>query len=109
MDYPNFISYLEEKYGVIAEKLNTVSNQFSISHYYYKGKSNDTQEIISSYNYLMSKETYAKLDGSQKEGWHPKSIFDHENELNESKRTIKMLRSTYINEFKTQFKDLING
>jgi len=109
MDYPNFITYLEEKYGVRAEKLNTISSEFSISHYYYKGKAIDTQETISSYNYPMSKETYAKLDGVQKEGWYPKSIFDYENELNESKRTIKMLRPNYINEFKTQFKDLING
>jgi hypothetical protein len=109
MDYPDFIIYLEEKYGVRAEKLNTISNDFSISHYYYKGKAFDTQETILSYNYPMSKETYAKLNGSQKEGWYPKSIFDYENELNESKRTIKMLRSNYVNEFKTQFKDLING
>jgi hypothetical protein len=109
MDYPDFIIYLEEKYGVRAEKLNTVSSEFSISHYYYKGKAIDTQETISSYNYPMSKETYAKLNGVQKEGWYPKSIFDYENELNESKRTIKMLRSNYVNEFKTQFKDLING
>lgn len=109
MDYPDFIIYLEEKYGVRAEKLNTVSSDFSISHYYYKGKAIDTQETISSYNYPMSKETYAKLNGVQKEGWYPKSIFDYENELNESKRTIKMLRSNYVNEFKTQFKDLING
>lgn len=107
MDYPDFIIYLEEKYGVRAEKLNTISSDFSISHYYYKGKPIDTKEIIASYNYPMSKETYAKLGGP--EGWYPKSIFDYENELNESKRTIKMLRSNYVNEFKTQFKDLING
>ena len=107
MDYPTFIIYLEDKYGVKAEKLNNIFSESSISHYYYKGKPTDTQEIISSYNYQMSKETYDKL-GSP-EGWFPKSIFDYENELNESKRTIKMLRSNYINEFKTQFKDLING
>lgn len=107
MDYPDFIIYLEDKYGVRAEKLNSVLIESSISHYYYKGIASDTQEIISSYNYIMSKETYNALGNPN--GWVPKSIFDYENELNESKRTIKMLRSNYVNEFKTQFKDLING
>lgn len=107
MNNNDFISYLEDKYGVRAEKLNSVVISSSISHYYYKGIASDTQEIISSYNYTMTKETYDKLGSPS--GWVPKSIFDYENEINESKRTIKMLRSAYITEFKTQFKDLINA
>jgi hypothetical protein len=107
MNNDDFINYLEDKYNVRAEKLNTVLISSSISHYYYKGLPSDTQEIISSYNYTMTKETYDKLGNPS--GWVPKSIFDYEDEMNESKRTIKLLRSNYINEFKTQFKDLING
>ena len=107
MDYNNFIIYLEDKYGVNAQKLKSVLIDSSIHHYYYKGLASDTQEIISSYNYTMNKETYDRLGSPT--GWVAKSIFDYENELNESKRNIKLLRSNYINEFKTQFKDLINA
>jgi hypothetical protein len=107
MTNSNFISYIEDKYGVSAARLNSVIIEESIHHYYYKGIASDTQEIISSYNYTMTKETYDKLGNPS--GWVPKSIFDYEDEMNESKRTIKLLRSNYINEFKTQFKDLING
>ena len=106
MDYPVFIEYLEDKYGVNAQKLKSVIIDSSIHHYYYKGRPSDTQELISSYNYTMSKESFTKLGSPA--GWIPKSIFDYENELNEQKRNIKLLRGNYINEFKTQFKDLIN-
>lgn len=106
MNNANFISYLEDKYGVRAEKLNTVVIDSSIHSYYYKGIPSDTQEIISSYNYTMSKETYDRLGSPA--GWVPKSIFTYETEVNEAKRTIKLLRPNYINEFRTQFKDLIN-
>lgn len=106
MDDRTFIIYLEDKYGVNAQKLKSTLIDSSIHHYYYKGLTSDTQEIISSYNYTMNKETYDKLGSPN--GWVAKSIFDYENELNESKRNIKLLRSNFINDFKTQFKDLIN-
>ena len=56
----------------------------------------------------MTPYTFEQL--GQPAGWVAKSIYDAENEKNESKRDIKLLNPIYINEFKQQFKDLIiNG
>jgi hypothetical protein len=55
----------------------------------------------------MSAETYAKLNSPA--GWVPKSIYDYESELNEAKREINLLRPIYIQQFKQQFDELING
>jgi hypothetical protein len=107
MDSKDFISYLEDKYNTKAEKLSSVIIPSSISHYYYKGLSSDSPETIASYNYKMSAETYQRL--GYPAGWVAKSIYDYENEKNEAKRNVKILRQIYINEFKQQFKELING
>jgi hypothetical protein len=107
MDRTDFINYLEDKYNVKAEKLTSVSIPSSIAYYYYQGLPSDTEEEIASYNYTMTAETYEMLGSPS--GWVAKSIYDYENEKNEAKRTIKILRQGYINDFKKQFKDLING
>lgn len=107
MERTDFINYLEDKYNVKAEKLTSVVIPSSIAYYYYQGLPSDTEEEINSYNYTMTAETYEMLGSPS--GWVAKSIYDYENEKNEAKRTIKLLRPTYINEFKKQFKDLING
>ena len=41
-------------------------------------------------------------------GWTAKSIWDYEFELNEQKRTIKILKPSYVNDFKQQFKELFD-
>jgi hypothetical protein len=107
MDYRNFINYLEDRYNVSADKLTSVVIPSSIAYYYYKGLPSDSQNKIDSYNYTMTQETYMMLN--QPAGWIAKSIYDVENEKNEQKRNIKILRQPYVNEFKQQFKDLING
>jgi hypothetical protein len=107
LDNKNFISYLENKYNTSAEKLTSVVIPTSIAYYYYKGITSDTQETINSYNYTMSAQTYSKLGSPA--GWVPKSVYDYESELNEKKRNIVLLRPIYIDQFKQQFQDLING
>lgn len=102
----DFVSYLESKYNVAVEKLQSTSNPDYIAYYYYKGLDSDTQDIINSYNYTMTPFTYS-MNGSPA-GWVPKSIYDNEHDINESKRSIKLLRPEYINDFKHQFKDLFN-
>ena len=104
----NFNYYLEDKYGTAAYKLSSVLIPSSVAFYYYKGLDTDSQETINSYNYTITASTYEAL--GMPAGWVAKSIFDYENELNESKRNIKLLRSQYLGDFQQQFKDLfING
>jgi Base plate wedge protein 53 len=104
----DFMSYLENKYNTLPYKLADVSIPSSVAYYYYKGLDTDTPDVINSYNYNMSEETYMAL--GQPAGWVAKSIYDYEHDLNEAKRDIKLLRSTYLGNFQQQFKDLfING
>lgn len=108
MGNDDFISYLESKYNTAAYKLSSVSIPESVSHYYYEGLTSDSAEYIKGFNYNMSYESYVAQ--GRPSGWVAKSIYDLEHEINESKRNIKLLRSSYINDFKIQFKDLfING
>jgi hypothetical protein len=107
MDYNQFIKYLETKYNISADKLTSTTNPDTIAYYYYQGLPSDDAAIINSYNYTMTPATYTKLGSPA--GWVAKSIFDYENELNEKKRDIKILRSVYISDLKQQVKDLFNG
>jgi hypothetical protein len=107
MDRKDFINYLEDKYNTQAEKLTSVLIPSSIAYYYYQGINSDEPEEIASYNYTMKPETYERLGNPT--GWVAKSIYDYEMEKNEAKRNIRLLRSIYINDFRQQFKDLING
>ncbi len=110
MDEKQFRVYLEQKYNTAVERLDSTLLTSSIKHYYYAGLNSDTAEDIASYNYVMSVETYDyKLSQNVNSvaGWQPKTIFDYENELNEQRRTIKLLRSNFISDFKTQFRELI--
>jgi|APCry1669189844_1035258.scaffolds.fasta_scaffold27405_2 hypothetical protein len=106
MDYGNFINYLEDKYNVSADKLTSIVIPSSIAYYYYQGLSSDTPETIAAYNYTMTPNTYQML--GYPAGWVAKSIYDVENEKNEAKRNIKLLRQPYVNEFRQQFEALIN-
>ena len=104
LDEKQLISYLESKYNTAIEKLTTTTIENSIAYYYYKGNYDDLQDYINSFHYTMTPTTYAALGNPA--GWVAKSIWDYENELNESKREIKILRSEHINDFKQQVKDL---
>jgi len=104
----DFIKYVESKYNKAAYKLTDTNDVTNIQYYYYKGLPSDSIETINSYNYTISYFTFTQLGSPG--GWVPKSIWDYEVEINESKRDIKLLKSNYINNFKQQFKDLfING
>lgn len=107
MDYDQFKNYLESKYNMSADKLTSVITPNTIAYYYYSGLASDSLATKNSFNYTMTPTTYTKLGNPA--GWTPKSIFDYENELNEQKREIKILRSVYISDLKQQVKDLFNG
>jgi hypothetical protein len=103
----DFIAYMESKYSTAAYKLTNTNYQENIAYYFYEGLPSDSTKDISSYNYTMTPFTYTQLGSPA--GWVAKSIWDHEYEINESKRNIKLLRSAYLNNFKQQFKDLFNN
>lgn len=107
MDSTHFKNYLESKYGVSADKLTNTANPDSIAFYYYKGLASDDEATINSYNYNMTPTTYSKMGSPA--GWIAKSIYDYENEINESKREIKILKPVYIPFLKQQVKDLFNA
>ena len=104
----DFIAYMESKYNTAAYKLSNINDDNNIAYYYYQGLPSDSKELINSYNYTMTPFTFEQLGCPS--GWVAKSIWDHESEINESKRNIKLLRTSYINSFKQQFNDyFING
>ena len=62
------------------------------------------------YNSLVAETNYYSLPTGQVSISIDKaaqSVYDYENELNESKRNIKILNSLYVNELESQFKDLL--
>ena len=104
----DFTRYMEKKYNKRAELLTSTLHDYAIAYYYYKGIATDSAEEIAGYNYTITAETYNSL--TDKSGWVAKSVWDHEIELNETKRNIILLKDNYISEFKQTFKDLfING
>jgi hypothetical protein len=106
----DFKKYIEKKYNKNAELMTSTLHSYSVAYYYYNGLTSDTQEEIAAYNYTITKETYDSLSAVEQSGWVPKSIWDYENEINESKRDIVLLRAMYVDEFRSKFKDLfING
>ena len=107
MDEKQFISYLQKKYNTAVEKLTTTTITSSIVYYYYKGLVSDSAETIAAFNYTMTPVTYSKLGNPA--GWVAKSVWDYENELNESKREIKIMRNEFISNFKQQVKDIFNN
>lgn len=108
MDYKQFVDYLEAKYNTAAEKLSSSTISTSVKYYYYTGLTSDDEATINSYNYTMTPNTYESLGSPT--GWTAKTIWDYEQEINEAKREIKILRPAYLNDFKQQLRDLfING
>jgi hypothetical protein len=107
MDSEQFKAYMEDKYNTRAELLTTTLIDSSIAYYYYAGIATDDQSTIDSFNYKMTPETYAALNYPA--GWIAKSVWDNENEINESKRDIILLRSNYISDFTQQFKDIFKN
>lgn len=106
MDDKKFIQYMESKYNTAAYKLTSTVIPTSIAYYYYTGTATDSAAEIAGYNYTLEAETYTAIGSPA--GWTAKSIWDYEFELNEQKRTIKILNPSYVNEFKNQFKELFD-
>jgi hypothetical protein len=101
-----FNDYIEKKYGVTAyETMN------DIVHYKYTGITNDSAEDIARKSWTMSKETHdiMVLYGENTSGWTPVYVYDYEMELNEAKRTIKILNKSYLSQIEKEIKDIFKA
>ena len=98
----NFNSYMVKKYNKSLYEL-----QSQISHYKYLGITNESQEDIDRKSWIMSTETHALTDDTA--GWYPVYVYDYETELNDAKRSIKLLNKIYIPQLKRELKKIFNN
>lgn len=91
-----FEKFLEDKYKKTIYEL-----QSHINHYVYKGNSTQSQENINRISWKMSPFTFKTLlsiNSPDTVGWEPIYTYDYETELNDNKRSIKILNSAYIDQ-----------
>lgn len=84
-----FKQYLEKKYNKSIYQL-----QSEISHYKYVGITNESDEDIARKSWIMSPTTHSLIGDTS--GWAPVYVYDYEQELNDSKRSIRLLNRSYI-------------
>lgn len=98
----SFKLYLEKKYNKTIYEL-----QSQISHYKYTGLTNETQEEIDRTSWIMSTTTHALIGDTS--GWSPVYVYDYEVELNDAKRSIKLLNKTYIPQLRRELKQIFSA
>lgn len=94
IDSNNFDGYLEAKYNTDVYTL-----QSQILHYKYTGLTNESDEQIATVSWTMTPETHTILaanDPTSVSGWSPVYVYDYENDLNDSKRSIRLISRSYI-------------
>lgn len=101
-DYRDFYSYLKNKYGYVHELKN------DISHYIYTGIGGETEEEIAEKSYKMTVTTFSFLTPIEKSGWSPVYVYDHEHQLNESKRKIKLLSNEFTSMVDRELREIFN-
>lgn len=88
--YNVFLDYLQDKYGYVNQLMS------EIHHYKYEG---DNQLR---YIFPMTPATFAELSSIEKFGWVPVYTYDWEDQLNEQKRTIRLISNDYISQIKQE-------
>lgn len=101
LTYEQFRPYLEKKYNKTIYEL-----QSEISHYKYTGTTNESKEDIARKSWLMSPTTYSLINDNS--GWTAVSVYDYEDELNEAKRSIKLLNQFYIIQIKKEISTIFS-
>lgn len=118
LKYENFINYIESKYGSIA-------NAKTETHHYEKvvTKTDSVTSTVTVNKYQLDANTYADLAFSTTETINLKdgntvtivttknevSYYDYEEELNESKREIKILDKSYVPQVEDELLRLISN
>jgi hypothetical protein len=105
-DWPLFPGAFDE---YIVKKYNNSLYQVqrTISHYKYVGQGSDTPEDIARKSWLMTPTTYAITNDTA--GWSPVYLYDYEVELNDAKRSIKLININYIPQLKKEIKKIFNN
>jgi hypothetical protein len=98
----DFKRYMLKKYNKSLYEL-----QSQISHYNYTGLTTEEQADIDRKSWFMSVETHALIDDTS--GWTPVYVYDYEEELNDAKRSIKLLDRTYIPQLKRELKNIFDN
>lgn len=100
MDNRTFASYLEAKYNTDVYTL-----QSQILHYKYTGLTNESEEDIAMITWKMSPETHTILaaeDPLNVSGWSPVYVYDYEDDLNNSRRSIKLISKSYLSQIEKE-------
>lgn len=102
LTYSEFYDYLFKKYKKTHELMS------EICFYRYTGIGGETAEEIARKSWNMTPETYALLSPEGRSGWTPVYVYDYENELNESKRQIRLLSNQYRKQIDRELNELFN-
>jgi len=118
-----FLKFLKDKYSTVAGGDNNVLSytQGTVHHYekLVTTVDNTTQTTViksvivdqETYNLIQSStQTKTFADGSTvtyTTGKNAVSIYDYENDLNESKREINLINSNYVSDMETQYQALV--
>jgi len=117
-----FILYLNDKYGEVSNN-NVLSYTYGTIHHYEKVVTtvdNSTQTTViktveideNTYNSITPFTTTQTFPNGTSLTYsvsvNAVSIYDYENNLNESKRNIKIINSIYANQIETQYKTLVS-
>lgn len=100
MDNKTFRGYIEAKYN---SDVYTLQSQ--ILHYKYTGLTNETPEQIAMISWTMTPETHAILavqEPTSVSGWSPVYVYDYEDDLNDSRRSIKLISKTYLSQIEKE-------
>lgn len=124
LDTRQFTTYLIDKYQAAANGANVLSYTQSTIHHYEKiiTTYDDSVQTTVIKNIIVDEDTYNATVPSSKSASFPSenalvsysvskeavSIFDYENNLNESKRNIKLINSAYVGDIENQFKYLMS-
>ena len=104
IDGKNFKGYLEAKANT---DIYTLQSQ--ILHYKYTGFTNETSEEIANVSWTMSHTTHSILSATEPEsvsGWTPVFVYDYEDDLNDSRRSIKLISRTYIPQIERELAEI---
>lgn len=105
LDSADFKAFLEKKYG---DTMYSLMN--TIHHYKYTGVTNETAQDIARKSWNMSVDTHDRMVGYGEDtsGWTPVSVYDYEDALNESRRSIKILSDRYVSQVTAEISRVLN-
>ena len=102
LGYADFNSFLEKKYNKSA-----FETKADIAYYVYTGLSSDSEEDIARRSWRMTEKTFNSLSAQERSGWTPVTVYDHEDQVNESRRVIKIIQPAFLNQILREIDELL--